>query len=1004
MHPLLESVARSLTEQRRLPESTYRLQLHKDFTFRDAAAIAPYLRDLGVSHCYASPYLQARPGSTHGYDITNHEALNPEIGSPQDYDAWVQSLRENGLGQVLDTVPNHMGIGNENQWWNDVLENGQASPYAGFFDIAWNASPRPELQGRVLLPTLGEPYGKVLESGQLRLSYANGAFSVSYYDHRFPVAPRTYERVLAHGLEQLTEALGADSPELAEYQSILTALRNLPGQHETDPARLTERQREKEVAKRRLAALTEGTPAVRQHVEHNVAVFNGRPGDRHSFDLLDALLDEQPYRLCYWRVAPDEINYRRFFDVNDLAALSMDRPEVFAATHTLILRLLRERKVDGLRIDHPDGLFDPKQYLDRLQEAVILECAKVAAAAAPEYRERPWPELEGELRQELAEVRRDRSHPLYRPLYVVVEKILGSGETLPDDWPVWGTSGYDFLNTLNGLFVDPANARAFTRLYHDWVQEEDRLPEVVYRSKRLILDVALSSELFMLAYQLDRLAQKDRRSRDFTLHTLRRALREVVACFPVYRSYITGDEIRQADRDAVEKAVGRARRRNPQLSPQVFDCLRDVLLLKYPDSYGEEDRAEQRRFVGKFQQVTAPVMAKGLEDTAFYVYNRLLSLNEVGGDPGLFGVSPDALHRTAQERQARWPRALSALSTHDTKRSEDVRARLNLLSEMPGEWQAAVERWSDLNAPHRLTIDDDPVPDRNEEYFLYQTLLGAWPLEPYGAEEHAAFVQRVRDYLIKAMHEAKVHTSWINPDQQYEESVLRFVGRILDPDSGRPFLGDFRPFQRRISHYGLLNSLAQTLLKITLPGAADTYQGTELWDFSLVDPDNRRPVDYGRRRELLGQLREREKGDRRALVRELLERPEDDRLKLYVTSLALRCRRDHPGLFAEGAYLPGEPAGSRSEHVFGFARRLGGTVAVVAVPRLLTRLGKMPLGETWGDTRLVLAGFEESLTFQDLFTGVSHTLDARDGRLSLSVAGILSEFPITLLLAAAGRR
>ena len=996
MHELLETVARSILEQRRLPEATYRLQLHKGFTFRDAAGLTAYLRDLGISHCYASPYLQARPGSMHGYDITNHDALNPEIGSQQDYDAWAQTLREHGLGQILDTVPNHMGIvGNENLWWNDVLENGQASPYATFFDIAWNSSPRPELHGRVLLPTLGEPYGKVLESSQLRLSYASGGFTISYFDHRFPVAPRTYEMILGHRLEELERTLGGDSPALAEYQSILTALRNLPGQDETDAGRLSERQREKEVAKRRLAALTESMPAVREFLEQNVALFNGRPDDRRSFDLLDALLNEQPYRLCYWRVAPDEINYRRFFDVNELAALSMERPEVFAATHALVLRLLREHKVDGLRIDHPDGLFDPRQYLDRLQEAFILDAAR-EAAANPAYRDKPWQELEGPLRQELAEVRRDRSHPLYRPLYVVVEKILGTGEPLPDDWAVWGTSGYDFLNMLNGLFVDPANARPFTNLYHDWIEDEDRLPEIVYQKKRLILDVSLSSELLMLAHQLDRLAQKDRRSRDFTLNTLRRALREVVACFPVYRSYITGDDIRQADRDYVERAVARARRRNPTLGPQVFDFLRDVLLLKYPDSYSDEDRAEQRRFVGKFQQVTSPVMAKGLEDTTFYVYDRLLSLNEVGGDPGLFGVPPDALHRYNQERQTRWPRALSALSTHDTKRSEDVRARLNVLSEMPDDWQKALERWSGLNAPQRTTIDDAPVPDRNEEYFIYQTLLGAWPLEPYSAEEYAAFVERVQAYMTKALHEAKVHSSWINPIEEYDRAVLAFVGRILDEKNAGPFLADFRPFQRRISHYGLLNSLSQTLLKIAAPGAADTYQGTELWDFSLVDPDNRRPVDYGRRRELLRQLQE--KGDGRALGGELLRRLEDDRLKLYVTSLALRCRREHPGLFAEGEYVAGEPAGARAEHVFGFARRQGGTAALVVVPRLLTRLGEMPLATVWGDTSLGLAGFEGSVTLRNVLTGDSHRLTAGARGLIMPLAEVLSSFPVALLV------
>ena len=999
MQDLLEAVARAIVAQRHLPEATYRLQFHKDFTFRDATAILPYLRDLGISHCYASPYLQARPGSMHGYDITNHAALNHEIGSQEDYDAWCAALREHDLGQILDTVPNHMGIvGNENAWWNDVLENGQASPYASFFDISWQASPRPELQGRVLLPTLGEPYGKALEGGQLRLRYEFGAFTLCYFEHRFPIAPPSYGLILGRGIEELEQTLGADNPALLEYQSILTAIKHLPRHSDTNPESMVERQREKEVVKRRLATLTDETPAVLAFVDGNVTAFNGKPGDPRSFDLLDELLDDQAYRLCYWRVAPDEINYRRFFDVNELAALSMERPEVFAATHALILRLLRERKVDGLRIDHPDGLFDPKQYLERLQEQFVLEWAREVAAGIAEYRERPWPELEEPLRQAIAEVRRDRTHPLVRPLYVVVEKILGTGEALPDDWPVWGTSGYDFLNLLNGLFVDTANARAFTRLYHDWIQAEEHLPEVVYEKKRLILDVSLSSELLMLGHRLDRLAQKNRWSRDFTLNTLRRALREVVACFPVYRSYLSGEEIREADRLYVERAVARARQRNPSLSPAVFDFLRDVLLLNYPESFSEADRAEQRRFVGKFQQVTAPVMAKGLEDTAFYVYNRLLSLNEVGGNPGLFGLSPETVHRYNQERQARWPRALSALSTHDTKRSEDVRARLNVLSEMPQEWQAALTRWAERNAPHRLTLDESPVPDANEEIFLYQTLVGAWPLEPHAPGEYDAFVERVRAYVLKALHEAKVHTSWINPNGAYDEAVLQFLTSILDEHSGAPFLEDFRPFQRRLSHYGLLNSLAQTLLKIAAPGVPDTYQGTELWDFSLVDPDNRRPVDYGRRRQLLAELWEKARGDRRELARALFDAKEDGRVKLYVTSAALHCRRDHPGLFADGAYLPGEGAGARARHAFAFARRQGKALALVVVPRLLTQLEGQPVGAIWGDTTVRFAGFETGATFHNIFTGETVTAAAQQGHLVVNVAEVLGNFAVALLV------
>jgi (1->4)-alpha-D-glucan 1-alpha-D-glucosylmutase len=1019
MQDLLKQVTQWILDRRRLPEATYRLQFHKGFTFQDAARIAPYLRELGITHLYASPYLQARPGSTHGYDITRHDVLNPEIGSPEDHQAMAQALHENGLGQILDTVPNHMGIvGNENVWWNDVLENGPASPYANFFDIAWEDSPRTELCGRVLLPTLGEPYGKILESGQLRLEYTIserveggppgqeyvGSFSVVYYDHRFPIAPRIYGLILAHQLDELQARLPAEDPSLSEYMSILTSIKHLPRRTQTGAESVAERQREKEVVKRRLGTLTVSSPEIRDFVAENVEAFNGQKGEPRSFDLLDELLSDQAYRLSYWRVASDEINYRRFFDINDLAALSMERPEVFAATHVLILTLLREGKVDGLRIDHPDGLFDPGQYLQRLQESYILECAKEVVADLPAYRDQPWEELEGPLCEEIHRARADLNHPLYRALYVVVEKILGTGEPLPADWPVAGTSGYDFLNVLNGLFVDTSSARAFTRLYRDWTDADDRFPEVVYEKKRLILDVSLASELNMLAHQLDRLAQRDRGSRDFTLNTLRKGLREVVACFPVYRSYISDEGVSDTDREYIERAIRRARRRNPSLSKAVFDFLRGVLLLDYPESFTEEDRAEQRRFVGKFQQVTSPVMAKGLEDTSFYVFNRLVSLNEVGGDPDLFGLTSDAVHRAWQDRQVRWPWAMSALSTHDTKRSEDVRARINVLSEIPDDLREAIGRWGERNAAHRRTLEDTPVPDANEEYLLYQTLVGAWPLADPQGEDRASFVLRIQEYMCKALREAKVHTSWANPEQEYEEAVLGFVADILDGEKGRPFLENFRPFQRRVSQYGLLNSLAQTLLRITAPGVPDTYQGTELWDFSLVDPDNRRPVDYARRRELLRELREQSGNeDRRALARELIASREDGRVKMHVTSLGLHCRRDNPGLFARGEYLPAESTGPRADHAFCFARRQGDTVALVVVPRLLTRLiadpSELPVGKAvWADTVLQVPGLEGTFEFHNVLTGEQHRLEARGGRLPIPVALALGEFPVALLM------
>jgi (1->4)-alpha-D-glucan 1-alpha-D-glucosylmutase len=994
-------------EGQSLPEATYRLQFHEGFTFRDAARIVPYLHELGMTHCYASPYLKARPGSMHGYDITDHSQLNPEIGTDEDYREWVDALHEHSMGHVLDTVPNHMGVlGNENPWWNDVLENGPSSPYASYFDIAWFASPRPELNGKILLPVLGEPYGKALEAGQIRLRFEGGAFGVSYFDHRFPVAPRSYGLVLGYRIAELEALLGADGPQLHEYQSILTAVKHLPRSTETEPHKVAERQREKEVIKRRLATLTAASGAVRGFLEDNVARFNGSPGDTHSFDLLDEMLADQPYRLSYWRVASDEINYRRFFDINELAALSMERPEVFEATHALTLRLLSEGKVDGLRIDHPDGLYDPEEYLWRLQRYYVLARARALYEEDPESRATPWEEIVGPLVRDIdAALRQIGQRSRRWPLYNVVEKILGANESLPEEWPTCGTSGYDFLNQVNGLFVDPAAAPAFTRLYQQWTRDDTPFAELVFQSKFLILQIALSSELHMLAFQLDRLAQKHRWSRDFTLNGLRHALRAVIATFPVYRSYTTAAGVSERDRRYVLTAIRRARARNPAQSGAIFDFIRDMLLLKYPETATDEDKAEQVRFVGKFQQVTAPVMAKGLEDTVFYVYNRLVSLNEVGGDPDRFGLAPAALHRYLQERQTKWPYALSPLSTHDTKRSEDVRARINLLSELPDEWAASLARWSAINRQYKVEIEDEsPAPDPNEEYLIYQTLLGAWPLEPYSPEEFRTFVERMQAYVTKALHEAKVHTSWINPNPTYDEAVRTFVGRILDEQTNRAFLDDFRELQRRISHYGLFNALSQTLVRLTAPGVPDTYQGTELWDFSLVDPDNRRPVDYERRPHLLAELRERAESarDLPGLARELAARKEDGRIKLYVTWKTLTFRRENPGLLSKGEYLPAGIVGERQENVFAFVRRHEGRVAVVAVPRMLTglisRTGSAPLGpEVWKDTRLILSGGSWQAPLQNIFTGAELKLAASEGNWSLPLGEVFRDLPVAVL-------
>ena len=901
-----------------IPAATYRLQFHADFTFRDATAIVDYLHALGISHAYASSYLAAVPGSQHGYDVADPTRLNPEIGTEATYREWVASLRARAMGHIIDLVPNHMGIARSaNPWWQDVLENGPSSAHAGVFDIDWHPL-KPELENKVLIPILGDSYGAVLERQEIVLHYDEGVFTLRYYDTTLPVAPGSYSRVLETDVDALIVALGDESHEAAEYLSILTAIRRLPGRGATAPAARIERAREKEVIKRRLATLTRESAIVADHIRRTVLLFNGTKSDPHSFDRLDDLLGTQAYRLAYWRVAAEEINYRRFFDINELAAIRMEDPSVFTQVHAFPFELLRHGLVDGFRIDHVDGLYDPGDYLARLQ------------ARARETR----PDLFAE-----------------RSLYVVVEKILGLDEALPE-WPTQGTTGYDFLVQLNGLFVDTRNGKPFNAVYENFARLRTPFREIAYRSKQLILRLSMASELNVLAHQLNRFSERSRHYRDFTLNSLTQAIREIIACFPVYRTYVNGreDGVDDRDRRYIEHAVAEAKRRNPGRPRAVFDFVRN-LLLKQADYIPASEHAEHLTFVGKFQQVTSPVTAKGIEDTALYNYNRLVSLNEVGGEPDRFGIAPEALHAWLAARARAWPHALSATSTHDTKRSEDVRARLNALSELPGAWKQAIARWARINRRARSTIDGQSYPSRNEEYLLYQTLVGTWPLGEMDAEGERRYRERIVAYMQKAMREAKVVTSWINPSERHEEAMAAFVEAILASDNAA-FREDFLEFQRRIAHYGIYNSLAQLAVKIGAPGIPDFYQGTELWDFSLVDPDNRRPVDYARRTRLLDEVHA-------AAVDRLMATPSDDRLKLFLTMRLLRFRSERAAAFAFGSYEPLAFDGARRDHAFGFSRRHEGRQILVVVPRLiaglLTDAGVPPIGERiWGDTRMLL--------------------------------------------------
>jgi (1->4)-alpha-D-glucan 1-alpha-D-glucosylmutase len=992
---LLQQVTDAMARAR---HATYRLQLGGALGFDAVADLAPYLSDLGVSDAYLSPCFKCGPGSTHGYDVTDYNAFNPEVGSEASFNRMAAELAARGLGLVLDLVPNHMGIaGDSNPWWLDVLENGPISPRAAFFDIEWRPV-KGELYDTVLLPVLSDQYGRVLEAQQLEVELSEGAFFVRHAGARLPLSPDTYPQILAHNLDPLAERLGNEHAGLGELRSILTALDHLPGRTETDPARIMERLREKEIIKRRLAALVKESEEIREFVEDNVRVVNGTPGEPASFDPLDRLLSAQSYRLADWRVAGDEVNYRRFFDVSHLAAVRMELPEVFEAAHQLVLRLVGEGKVAGLRIDHPDGLYAPAEYFRRLQEGAALSTAR---RLVPDLSPSDLEALTAHYRAHVV------ANPIAadaRPLWIAAEKILTPGELLPEWWTVAGTTGYDFLASVNGLFVDRGTSRRMTSIYTRFSGVGPGMADQSYAAKRLIMQVSMASEVNQLGQHLDRISERNRLFRDFTLPSLVRALREVIAAFPVYRTYVGDEEGEPTARDRayIEQAVAEAKRRNPTVNVSVFDFVRDVLLLRHPGAADQAERAERRHFAMRFQQTTGPVTAKGVEDTAHYRYNRLVSLNEVGSDPARYGESPAAFHEKNARRLMRWPEAMLATSTHDTKRGEDVRARVNVLSEVPERWGAEVRRWREIARRFKRDVDGEAAPDKNDEYLLYQTLVGAWPQR---ADDEAlpVFTARIRAYMLKATKEAKRHTSWVNPSGEYDEAVEVFVTRLLAP--GSPFLEASRPFREVVARCGAINSLAQTVLKIAAPGIPDFYQGSELWDLSLVDPDNRRPVDFARRRSLLDELTRRiaaESSDLSGLCRELLLAWPDGRVKLYVIHRALTLRRARPRLFGLGTYVPLAAEGAHAAHVVAFARQNGPDVIVAVAPRLSARLtdfgARWPLGtEVWGETWLSLGDAGLAGTYRDRFTGRRTEVVARDGAPALSVGELLHVLPVALL-------
>jgi len=943
-----------------IPRATYRVQLNAQFTFKDATAIIPYLAELGISHVYCSPYFRARAGSTHGYDVVDHNSFNPEIGDRDDFERFVAELRAHDMGHVLDIVPNHVGIlGGDNARWMDVLENGRASIYADFFDIDWTPA-NPALAGKVLVPVLGDSYGVVLEKGEIELRFEPewGSFAMFYHEHRFPLDPRTYPRVLDRVLAHTSNA---------ELDALRRRFRDLPDRQQPTQEQIEERHREKEAGKQALASLYASDSTVAAAIDAGVRSLAGTPNEPFSFDALHELLETQAYRLAYWRVASDDINYRRFFDVNSLAGLRVENEAVFEATHKLLLELVGAGKIDGLRVDHPDGLYDPAGYFRRLQKRV----GEVTGNSGP------------------------------RPIYLVVEKITASFEHLPPEWPVHGETGYHFANVVNRMLVDPATRGRLDRVYSGFIDEHLEWQNVAYECQHLVLRRSLASELNTVTNLLTRIAQLDRRSRDFTFNNLRQALAEVIACFPVYRTYIAPEidqAISESDRRYIEWAVATAKRRRSSTEAPVLDFVCSALLLELP-APTEGARNRIRAFVMKFQQITAPTTAKGVEDTALYRFDRLVSLNEVGGEPDAYGTGAQAFHNDSQYRAKNWPNELLGTSTHDTKRSEDVRARINVLSEMTMVWRKTIERWSRINRSRKREVEGSRAPSRNDEFFYYQTLIGCWPLEDLDCDASATFRERMVSYVIKAAREAKLSTSWANINTEYEEGLRQFVQATLEPREGNLFLSDLVATQRRLARFGLLNSLSQLVCKLTAPGVPDIYQGNEIWDFSLVDPDNRRPVDYAKRRALLAQLRERG-----ADLRALLDPIPDDRCKLYLTWKILQFRGQHADLFRRGEYLPLRVSGEHATNVCAFARRCNADLLVTIAPRLYLRLlgdrGPAPLGEEiWGDTAIELPRevLDGAGTLHNLIDGSEVALLDLEQRPGLRVAAALTHFPVAVL-------
>jgi (1->4)-alpha-D-glucan 1-alpha-D-glucosylmutase len=899
---------------KQIPDSLYRFQFNKDFTFRSAMDVMDYINELGISTIYASPIWHARKGSMHGYDVVEPAEINPELGSDKDFSEFKKTVKKYGFGWLQDIVPNHMAYSGENQMLIDLLENGSNSRYYNFFDIDWS-HPHESVRNRILAPFLGKLYQECLEAGEIKLKYDQNGFTVNYYDNVLPLKMESYAGLLSFGVSSLIGRLGRKNHDIIRYLGVVYFLRALPSAEEID-----ERYYQIMFVKEILWELYTNNEVIKESLDNTLDALNGKPGDPASFDNLDSILREQNYRLSYWKVAAEEINYRRFFNINELISLRVEDEDVFRRTHRLINKLAADKDISGLRIDHVDGLYNPAAYLRRLREQ------------EPD-------------------------------IYLVVEKILELKEDLPEDWPVDGTTGYEYLNFLNGLFVKHENARSFTSIYQRFTKRNKNIKEVAHEKKRLIIRARMAGEVERLAYLIEAISSKDRYGIDITMHALKGALEEILTYFPVYRTYINRNDFSGQDKKYINHVLETVKNDKPKFVNEL-NYIGSILKMEFKEHISEHQRELALDFNMKFQQLTGPLMAKGFEDTALYVYNRFISLNEVGGDPGHFGIKPGEYHSFILKRLKAWPHSMNTLSTHDTKRGEDVRARLNVISEIPVEWDEKVRHWNKINKKFKKTHKKINVPERNDEYSLYQNIIGAFPFDE---KELPSFRQRMKEYMVKAVREAKEHTAWIKPDEEYENYSTQFIESILTEES--EFLNDLQPFIKKVSFYGVYNSIAQTILKFTSPGVPDVYQGTEVWNLSLVDPDNRRPVDYPHLRSLLKKIKTAEEIKNKPGIIDMLNDPASGMIKFYITNILLRERKRNPLLFSEGSYTPIYAEGELAENVIAFKREYEGKNLIVITGRFFTNLveyGSFYDHKVWKDT--FIKGLPQTEEVTDLIT------------------------------------